>query len=96
MENAEPLQINLSERSFKLFGQFVATEMDVSKCRLNAAVSGKSRNLVYIPTGARQVCEPQVTQCVGRQTTHTGFDRNSPNGLRPHPERQRFAMIPAR
>src|SRR5258708_4789999 len=69
--------------------------MYISQRRLNAPMSSESRDLVYVPSGACQICQPEVPQRVSGEGIYSRFFRELFHRFRPHPVGQWSAPISA-
>src|SRR5438876_1029024 len=74
-ECSDPHLMQLCGGLLQTFSQLATSQVHVHHGCVHAAVSGESRDLMYVPPGAGQIGQAQVTKSVSGETRQMGLLR---------------------
>ena len=88
--------VNLRHSASEFLRKVTATQMNVEHSSLDISMPSKSRDLVNVPVGSRQIGQAQVSQRMGSEPWQIAFARYTFDHFRPRLDRNRFPQIPIR
>jgi len=85
--------MDLSHAALQFLCELASAQVDVQHRGLHTPVTCEYCNLVNVPTGAGEIRQAEMTECMGREAAHSGTISDALDYLGPGPDRDGFASI---